>query len=109
MTVRYSTHPSGLPVRTPRDYIAALRGYRGAAEGDVLPRVGRAFAERWQSAVSVVEGGADVASGAKLHDSVVLRGGVIEPGAVAVRSIVCSGGRVLRKAQVVDQCVTALG
>ena len=33
---------------------------------------------------------------ARVHDSVVLRGGVVEAGAVLVRSIVCPGGVVRR-------------
>jgi len=109
VTVRYCTHPSGLPIRTSADYIAALRAHGRIADGDVLPRIRQPFVERWQSVVAVVEHGAEVAAGAKLHDAVVLRGAIVEPGAVAVRSVVCPGGRLLRNARAVDQCITAFG
>jgi hypothetical protein len=40
-----------------------------------------------------------------VHDSVVLRGAVVEAGAVVVRSIVCPGGVVKKDRQAVDQLV----
>jgi hypothetical protein len=40
-----------------------------------------------------------------VHDSVVLKGGSVEGGAVVVRSIVCPGGVVRRDRSAVDQFV----
>jgi mannose-1-phosphate guanylyltransferase len=107
VTVRYCSQPAVLSIRTPRDYFAALRAYRRLAAG--VMKMDEPFAERWQSVVALVEDGARVAPTAKLHDAVVLRGGIVDDGAVAVRSIVCSGGRVARGSPAVDELITASG
>jgi hypothetical protein len=94
--------PVALPVRTRSEYIHALRWYHQ------VPRPGPRcdpFAETWQSVFSICEPGARVASGATLHDSVVLEGGIVESGATVVRSVVCRGGVVRRNRRVVDEVV----
>ena len=42
---------------------------------------------------------------AHVHDSVVLKGGTVEAGAVVVRSIVCPGGVVKKDRHSVDQLI----
>ena len=42
---------------------------------------------------------------ARIHDSIVMAGGLVEPGAVLVRSIVCAGEVVRRDKTIVDQLV----
>jgi N-acetylglucosaminyldiphosphoundecaprenol N-acetyl-beta-D-mannosaminyltransferase len=96
--------PTGLPVRSLADYIMALRHYhrrRIGTPGPIDP-----LAEDWRPAFAIIEDGAVVDPLARVHDSVVLRGGRIEPGAVLVRSIVCPGGVVRRDRSAVDQFVT---
>jgi NDP-sugar pyrophosphorylase family protein len=65
------------------------------------------LAEDWKSAFAIVEPGAMVSSSARIHDSVVLAGGVVESGAVVVRSLVA--GTVRRDRKVVDLCVESTG
>lgn len=52
------------------------------------------FREEWERSFTIVEAGADVKEGAKIHDSVVLNGGSVGRDAVVVRSVVCPGGVV---------------
>ena len=65
------------------------------------------MAEDWKPTFALCEAGAVVDPSARLHDSVVLRGGRVEYGAVLVRSVVCPGGVVRRERTAVDQFVTA--
>jgi hypothetical protein len=109
VTVRYGARPSGLSIRTSRDYLRALRAHHGGAAGDPSGASDDPFAERWQSAVALVEPGGRMAPTARLHDAVVLSGGVVDAGATVVRSVVCAGGRVRRNDQAIDRCVTAAG
>ncbi len=72
VTVLRRQHPTGLPVRSAGEYVAALRQYH-------LSRAGRhavndPLAEDWRPAFAIVEEGADVDPLARVHDSVVLRG-----------------------------------
>src|SRR2546421_4091203 len=97
VTVLHRRHPSAVPVRTLADYITALRQHhqlRAGKTGSLHP-----FAETWEPSFSIVEEGATVDPTAKVHDSVVLRGGRAEAGSVAVQSIVCPGS-VLKRNQV---------
>lgn len=106
--VLHRRRPTGLPLRTLQDYVLALRHRHdrrqaiGAAAADPLD-------EDWAPAFSIIEPGADVGPSARVHDSVVLAGGVVEDGAVLVRSVVCPGGVVRRDKAAVDQFVTAAG
>ena len=100
-------HPTGLPVRTLEDYIQALRFHhcrlaRKTAFADPL-------AEDWNSTFSLIEEGAQVDPNARVHDSVVLAGGIVRAGAVVVRSVVCPGGIVKTDEVVVDDFVTEPG
>lgn len=73
------------------------------------PGVKEPFAERWSRAFGIVEEGAEVASSACLHDSVVLNGGTVGSGATVARSIICAGGRVRARQTVIGKIVTATG
>jgi hypothetical protein len=97
---------TGLPVRSLADYIMALRHYHRRRSGK--PAVNDPLAEDWRPTFAIVEEGAVIDASARVHDSVVLRGGHVEAGAVLVRSIVCPGGTVRKDRAAVDQFVTAL-
>jgi hypothetical protein len=84
---------SGLPIRTLEDYIEALRAYRRMLAGN-----GYYHAEEdCYSLFEIVEDGAVVNPGSRLHDSVVLRGGRVEGKSVLFRSIVGPQGVVRQK------------
>jgi hypothetical protein len=92
--------PIGEPVREAADYVAALQRFHRSARG--LGQ-GGAFAEDLEPMFGVAEAGAVVEAGARLHDSVVLRGGHVGRGAVVVRSVIGAGATVPRDAVVVGQ------
>jgi ADP-glucose pyrophosphorylase len=93
-------------VRTLADYVTALRTYHRRKSG--RPAITTdPLAEDWRPTFSIIEEGAAVDPLASVNDSVVLRGGRVEAGAVTVRSIVCPGGVVRRDEPAVDQFVTA--
>ena len=69
--------PTGLPIRSLSDYIAALR----ALHQPVRSAVTDPWAEDWRSTFAIIEPGAVVSSSARIHDSVVLAGGSVEMGA----------------------------
>ena len=95
---------AALPVRTLDGYIDAVRAHQRRRAG-LEPWEGP-FAEDWVSAFGLVEPGAVVAPDARIHDSVVLRGGRVEPRAVLVRSLVCAGAEVAAGDIVADRLVT---
>jgi N-acetylglucosaminyldiphosphoundecaprenol N-acetyl-beta-D-mannosaminyltransferase len=95
--------PSGVPIRSLSDYIGALRSYHRSRSR--LGVGGDPLAEDWQPAFAIVEEGATVDPRAHVHDAVVLRGGIVEAGASAVRCVVCPGGVVRQKTTVVDKFV----
>jgi hypothetical protein len=95
--------PAGLPIHTRGDYVDVLRRHHQGADAAVQEDP---FAERWQAVFSLVEDGARVAPSARLLDSVVLRGGVVEEDAVLVRTVVCPGGVVRRGQRVVEELVS---
>lgn len=103
--VRVVTYPraTGLPVRGLSDYVETLRELhrRGPDDQDLADPL----AENWKPTFALSESGANVDPTARVHDSVVLSGGVVEAGAVVVRSLVCDGGVVGKERQVVDQLV----
>ncbi|MCX5662428.1 MAG: hypothetical protein NTW19_22335 [Planctomycetota bacterium] len=94
--------PTGLPIRTLDDYISALQHYHRRLAGIVDDDP---MAEEWRTSFSLVEEGATVAPGARVHDSVVLRGGRLEKSAVAVHSVICPGGVVPAGGMAVNQVV----
>ncbi len=79
--------PTGLPVRSLEGYIQALHYYHRRRSGK--PAITDPLAEDWTSSFSLVESGATVDASARVHDSVVLAGASVEPGAVLVRSAWC--------------------
>jgi hypothetical protein len=82
--------PSGLPIRTLEDYVEALRAYRRLLTGSGDHRV----EDDGHSLFEIVEDGAVVNPGSRLHDSVVLRGGRVEGESVLFRSVVGPQGIV---------------
>lgn len=96
-------HATGIPIRTLADYVQALRIHHETTEEDY--RGDDMFAENWNPSFEIVEQGANVASSARVHDSVVLRGSRVDAGAVLVQSVVCDGGVIRRNTMVTDQLV----
>jgi NDP-sugar pyrophosphorylase family protein len=97
--------PTGLPIRTLEDYIQALRYHhrrKAGKKASIDP-----MAEDWNPTFSLIEGGAQVDPAARVHDSVVLKGAVVEAGAVLVRSIVCPEGVLRRDKTAVETFVAA--
>lgn len=97
---------TSLPMRTVEDYLRSLRTYHlglNGSEHDTTP-----FVETWQSTFALVEDGAVVDPSCLLHDSVVLRGGRVESGAVLVRCVVRSRGVVRRRPTLVDRVVSTV-
>jgi hypothetical protein len=95
--------PCGMPLRTLADYVAALRAYHEHLAGELHASP---YEEDWHPAFALVEEGANVHPSARVHDSVVLRGGHVEADAVLVHSVVCPGGVVRRRRMVVAGLVT---
>jgi hypothetical protein len=85
--------PSGLPIRTLEDYIEALRAYQRVLVGNGY----RYTKEDCYSLFEIVEDGAVVNPGSRLHDSIVLRGGRVEGESVLFRSLVGPYGVVQQK------------
>ena len=54
----------------------------------------------------VVQDGATVGKGARVHDSVVLKGATVEPDAVVVRSVIGPSGHVKKGDMVVEELVS---
>ena len=82
-----------LRTRNITEYLGAVRlhsqGERAGTSIDEDP-----YREEWERSFAVVEPGAEVREGARIHDSVVLAGATVGRGAVVVRSVVCPGGTV---------------
>lgn len=102
--VVYVPHAIALGVRTAKSYLAALREFHITAGGRASLRN-----EAWRSSFALVENGANVSSGARLHDSVILTGASVGQGAVVVRSVLCPGARVQPGETVVDRLVYSDG
>jgi hypothetical protein len=85
------------------DYVQTLRELHRREPDD--QNVGDPLAEDWKPTFALSEPGASVDPTARVHDSVVLSGGVVEAGAVVVRSLVCGGGVVWKERRIVDQLV----
>jgi NDP-sugar pyrophosphorylase family protein len=90
----------GLPLRTPTEYLIALRKYHLLRHG--VEPIAHPFVEDWRPVFKVVEQGAEVHASAEIPDSVVLAGGRVERGAVVVRTVVGPAGVVRRGRTVVD-------
>ena len=92
-------------MRSLEDYVQALRFHHRRKAGKSITT--DPLAEDFTPAFSLVESGAAVDPSARVHDSVVLAGGTVEPGAVLVRCVVCPDATVKRDRTAVDQFVTA--
>ena len=103
--VMHVRKPTGLPVRTLSSYIAALRLYHRRRIGK--PASNDPLAEDWQPAFAIVEDGAIVHPQAHVHDTVVLKGAIVEAGAAVVRCLVCPGGVARQKSTAVDELIVA--
>jgi hypothetical protein len=90
----------GGSLRTRADYISTLCALR---KGLVALHRPNPFADQGFATFAIRESSAEVASDATLHDSVVLAGARVDPGAVVVRSVVCRGAIVRRGTTVVDR------
>ncbi len=93
-------HPSPLPIRSLTGYIQALR----AAHSTVSTAL-TTLAEQWRSTFSIAEDGSRVDPTARLHDSVVLKGGTVAAGAVVVRCLIGPGGSVAAGEAVFDRLI----
>ncbi len=117
--------PAGGPVfalRTLDHYIAALRciaaatpaapgdgvdgivtpgGHRSAAAAEPDP-----YTAAWNSCFAIIEPGAHVAPGARLHDAVVLSGAAVEADAVLARCVIGPGVTIKTGRKVVDSVVS---
>ena len=93
-------HPSPLPIRSLAGYIHALRvAHSPVSTAETMP------AEQWRSTFSIAEDGSSVHPTARLHDSVVLKGGAVAAGAVVVRCLVGPGGSVASGEAVFDKLI----
>lgn len=99
--------PVAMTVRTLPSYLGALRAYHRQASG--RHDVNEPYEEQWRPTFGIIEPGATVGRDVILHDSVVLAGARVEPGAVLVRSVVCPGAVVGRGDHVVDHVVAGSG
>lgn len=97
--------PTGLPIRTLEDYIQGLRLYHRRRAGKPINT--DPLVEDWSASFSLVERGAHVAAGARVHDSVVLAGATVESGAVLVRCLVSKDAVIRSDRTAVDQYLTA--
>jgi NDP-sugar pyrophosphorylase family protein len=88
------------PIRNRETYLAAVRAFHLGSDEEESP-----YRETWRSTFSLVEDGAEVAKGAKIHDSVVLAGAKVGEDAVVARSVVCPGQTVMRGEVRVDETV----
>jgi N-acetylglucosaminyldiphosphoundecaprenol N-acetyl-beta-D-mannosaminyltransferase len=91
-----SDKSAALPVRTLVEYIDALRRFTATERQIELPD--DPLAEEMGGGFAAAEAASQVDPAATLHNSVVLAGGMVAAGAVCVRSVVCSGGKVTRMA-----------
>ena len=91
------------PVRELDDYIHALHAANSPdSESRTNP-----LAEDWFESFRLVEEGVVVGAGARVHDSIVLRGGRVGASAVLVRSLVCPGAEVGDGEVIFDEVVTS--
>lgn len=96
--------PGGFPVRSLEGYLAGLRAHHRLLAGKAA--TDDPFDEDWRPTFAIVEPGAVVERGARVHDAVVLAGARVERGAVVVRSVVCPGAVIRAGRTVADQIVT---
>jgi NDP-sugar pyrophosphorylase family protein len=105
VSVVESATPTGMSMRTLSDYLQALRLHHMNLSNK--PIVNDAWAENLKSSFAIVEEGAKVHPGVRIHDGVILAGSTVDPGAVVVRSLICPGVRIRRDQRVVDRVMAA--
>lgn len=96
---------TGLPLRSLPEYVESVRVHHRILRGQSI--TDDIDASAWRSTFAVVEAGADVDPGARLHDAIVLRGARVEADTVVARSVVAGGGVVARGRIAVDEMVAA--
>jgi N-acetylglucosaminyldiphosphoundecaprenol N-acetyl-beta-D-mannosaminyltransferase len=94
-----------LPAGTLPEYIDALRRFHAAGQNIQLPA--DPLAEEAGNGFFIAENGSHVDPKAIVQDTVVLAGGTVSAGGVAVRSLVCSGGIVQRDRLAADELIVA--
>jgi hypothetical protein len=102
--VKFYPQAIGMPVRTLKDYIQAVRWYHRSLKHD--PQSADPFSEDCVSTFSIVEEAANMHSTAQAMDSVVLAGAKVGRNAMLVRSVVCPGATVPDNATAMDQVVS---
>jgi hypothetical protein len=107
VTTLWRSSAYGLPIRTPRDYLTAVRAHHRLARA--RPAMLQPFEERWQRTFALVEEGALVSADATLHDAVVLRGAQVAAGALVADSILCAGADVRGRENVLRRVAHAGG
>lgn len=95
--------PTGLPVRSAAEYIAAVQHRHRQQLGRSVPA--DPFAEDCRPSFAVVEERASIHPTAQVHDSVILQGAQIGEGATVVRSVVCPGARLPRNHSAIDAVI----
>jgi hypothetical protein len=98
--------PAALPTRTLAEYVAALRSHHTRLAGIEVHDDADPYAEDWETRFAIAEAGAVLHPEARVHDSVVLRGGRVDAGAAIVQSLVCGGVEVRRGEMVTDTVLT---
>ena len=95
--------PTAMAIRTAAEYIAAVLQHHRQTAGKAISA--SAFAEDWEATFGLIEHGAEIGAGARVHDSVVLSGAKLERDALVVRSVICPGGVVRSGQMIVDEVV----
>lgn len=101
--VAHFDRPTGLPTRTLANYIHALRMYHQQLNDAAA--IHDPFAENLRATFAIVQEGADVHATARVHDSVVMAGAKVGPGAILVRSLVCRGAVIHHDQHVIDRMI----
>jgi len=102
------SEPTSVAIRSVDDYIRALRWHHQRNRRGTVTEAIDPYEEDWRPEFSIAEKGAIVGSDVRLHDSVVLDGGKLERGAVAIRSVICPGGVVSSGRITIDSLVSLM-
>lgn len=105
--VRSRPRATAATIRTLDGYIDAVRAHHRLLAG--RPASEGPAAEDWIRTFAIVEAGASVDPSARVHDAVILAGGVVGARAVVVRSLVGPGTAVGASETVSDEVVSAAG
>ena len=97
------TYPTGMPIRTVTEYVAALQHRYRTQLGK--PVCNNPFAEDCRPSFAIIEEGATVHPSANVHDSVILRGAHVAENALVVRSVIGPDISLARGEHIIDQLV----